>query len=120
MRLRKQQRVTRKTIITLVICFIEALTLGGTYTGWNMLVYTLKKDGVYESACENGTVGNGTTPTVFSDSKGGDLDIIECDARDKHMSFAYTIAVLLSGIAALLMGWCFDRFGLRITHFLGA
>ena len=85
-----------------------------------MLVYTLKKDGVYESACENGTVGNGTTLTGFSYSKGGDLDIIECDARATHMSFAYTIAVFLNGIAAFFMGWFFDRFGLRITHFLGA
>ena len=104
----------------LVLAVTEALFFGFIMDGWPSIEYMLKSDGVYSNLCAE--TSNATRDILERSfwslhSRTPDQDtIVICTKQDTTFNVAYLIANIVGQGSAGLLGYIFDKYGLRISR----
>ena len=117
---------TLRIVSLIVLAMAEAFLFGSVMDGWPAIEYVLRSDGVYSNLCSNITPSSGRLtwhadgmnimPVRHKKEPDNDALMVSCPDQDSMLNTAYLMSNLIGQGSALLWGYFFDRFGLRISR----
>ena len=115
----------KKHIAALVLCFIECITVIAPIFGWTSIVFVLKEDGIFSQLCDDtgssndlniSTTFSVTTPTMYLTTAVSEGEVSGCSRQDTILSMIYPVALMGTGLGCIVMGYVFDKVGLRMVR----
>ena len=113
-----------RAVALIVFAVFEALFFGFIMDGWPSIEYMLKSDGVYSNLCDE--TSNATRDILERSWWNVPFKIphqdtlVTCPEQDTMLNTAYLVANIVGQGSAGVLGYIFDRYGLRLSRIFTA